>query len=81
MQTVNNINHKKIGRHKAIGLAYCDTGNIVIDERLRGEDHLYILVHEIIHIQNPLWSEIKVIGHSKEMAKLIWENNYRRVEL
>jgi predicted metallopeptidase len=81
MTSVKNITHKKIPKNIARGLAYCDTGNIVIDERLKGQDHLYILIHEILHIQNIQWSEIKVIGHAQELAKLLWENNYRRVDL
>ena len=56
MKTVNNITHKKIGQHKAIGLAYCDTGEIVIDNRLKGYEHLRVLIHEITHIQNSKWS-------------------------
>lgn len=81
METVKSITHKKLGRFKAHGLAYCDDGNICIEERLRGQRHLYVLVHEIVHIQNPTWSEIKVEGHSKEMADLLWEQGYRRVDL
>jgi len=80
MKSVNEIVHKKLGKHKAIGLAYKETGVIHIDERLKGIQHLQTLIHEIVHIQNPKWSEIKVEGHSAEMAKLIWENNYRKIE-
>jgi len=80
MKSVNEIVHKKLGKHKAIGLAYKETGVIYIDERLKGVQHLQTLIHEIVHIQNPKWSEIKVEGHSAEMAKLIWDNNYRKIE-
>lgn len=81
MKKVVSIVYKKIGRHKARGLAYTDTGHILIDERLRGKELLYVLVHESIHIQNPTWSEIKVIGHSEELTNILWGQGYRRVEL
>lgn len=77
---VTDIKHKKIGRHKAVGLAYKETGEIVIDERLKGIDHLETLIHEILHILNPKWAEAKIIGHSKELTKIIWKQNYRRIE-
>lgn len=78
MKTVTDIKHKKLGRHKAIGLAYKDTGEIVIDERLKGFEHLQATLHESLHIQNKKWSEIKVEGHSTELAKILWELGYRR---
>jgi hypothetical protein len=81
MERVKSITHSKIGRNKAIGLAYCESGEIVIDERLRGKEHLEILLHEVVHILNPKWSEIKVIGHANEMAKILWDQKYRKVDL
>jgi hypothetical protein len=80
MKSVNQIIHKKLGKHKAVGLAYKEEGVIFIEQNLKGINHLETLIHEIVHIQNPKWSEIKVKGHSAEMAKLLWDNNYRKVE-
>lgn len=74
------ISFEKLGRQWADGLAYCDDRAIKIDSRLKGYNLFYTLIHEIMHIQNPKWSEIKVEGHSKEMALLLWEQNYRRVD-
>ena len=81
MERVKSIKHSKIGRNKAIGLAYCESGEIVIDERLRGIEHLTVLIHECLHIFNPKWSEIKVEGHANEMAKILWDQKYRKVDL
>ncbi len=64
--------HRKLGKHKAIGLAYCEERVIHIDERLKGEEWFYVILHECLHVQNPKWSEIKVIGHSREMASIVW---------
>ena len=79
MNRVQSITTKKIGKHKALGLAYTETGEIVIDERLKGFQHLLILIHEIMHVQNPRWGEEKIKGHSEEMARLLWEQHYRKV--
>jgi len=81
MKTVKSITHRKIKKDVARGLAFTDTGEIHIDERLKGIEHLEILVHEILHIQNPKWGEAKIIGHSKEMSELLWQQGYRRVSL
>ena len=81
LKSVNQVIHKKLGRNKAIGLAYKEDGIIHIDERLKGIEHLQTLIHEVAHIQNPKWSEIKVEGHSAEIAKILWENNYRKIDV
>ena len=81
MKTVKEIKHVKIKSDVARGLAWTDTGIIHIDTRLKGIEHLEILIHEILHIQNPRWSEMKIRGHSAEMAKLLWVQSYRRVDL
>ena len=79
MKSVSEIKHVKIKSNYARGLAWTDTGIIHIDTRLMGKEHLEILIHEICHIQNPRWSEIKVIGHSRELADLLWQEGYRKV--
>lgn len=80
MNTVKSVIHRKIKKDVARGLAFIDIGEIHIDERLKGLEHLEILIHEILHIQNPKWSESKIIGHSKELSKIIWEQKYRRID-
>ena len=81
MKTVNSIIHRKINKRSARGLAFTDTGIIHIDSRLRGLEHLEIMVHEIIHVQNDKWSEAKVIGHAKEISALLYKHGYRRIHL
>ena len=81
MKTVTSIESKKIKHFKAEGLAYKETGRIVIDSRLKGFPKLETVIHEIVHVQNPRWSEIKVIGHAREMATLLWELRYRQSDL
>ena len=79
MKTVKSITHKKLGREKAHGQAFKEDGVIEIDIRLKGLDHLDTVIHEIMHIQNKRWPEAKVIGHSNEMAQLLWDLGYRRI--
>lgn len=85
MNSVAIIEHKKIPRHKihgdVDGLAFPGEKKIVLQDYLKGYNHFYTLIHEIMHLQNPKWPEMKVRGHSEEMAKLLWKQRYRRVDL
>lgn len=81
MEKVKSVIHRKIKKDVARGFAFVDIGEIHIDERLNGIEHLEILIHEILHVQNPKWSELKIIGHSKELAKILWEQKYRRCDI
>jgi len=75
------ISYKKLGRNKAHGLAWDKEREVVIDSGLTGQDLLETLIHEIMHCQNPKWPEIKIVGHSKEMADLLWQQGFRKVQL
>ena len=76
-----DLKYRKLGQHKALGLAWKDKRLAEVDIRLVGLERLTIICHEIFHVQNPTWSEIKVEGHSKQLAELIWEQGYRKIEL
>ena len=71
---------RKLGKEKALGLAYKEARTIHIDSRLKGLEKLTVLIHEIIHIQQPGWPEIRVEGNAKELANLLWNNNIRIIE-
>lgn len=73
--------HRKLGKHKADGLAWEETKTIEIDERLNGFAYLETVIHEVMHIQNPAWSERKVVIHSKEMARVLWSQGFRWVDI
>jgi hypothetical protein len=79
MKTVKQIVHRKLGKEQAFGQADTDTGLVEIDSRLKGVEHLDTLIHEILHVQNPRWGELKVQGHATELATLLWEQGYRRI--
>ena len=67
--------------YKAHGLAWTDKRTIAIDKRLKGQERLETIIHEIMHIQNPKWPEIMVEGKANEMAQILWELNYRCCDL
>lgn len=70
----------KLGRSKAMGLAWPDDRVIAIDSRLSGKELLDTLIHEIMHCQNPKWPEIMVAGKATELADLLWDVGYRLVD-
>jgi hypothetical protein len=74
------IFYRKLGKEQALGLAFKDTRVIHIDSRLQGLEKLTVLIHEIMHVQQPKWAEIKVEGNAKELAQLLWENKIRILE-
>lgn len=72
------IIYRKLGKEKALGQAHSD-GLIEIDERLKSKKKLEIIIHEMLHILNPEFSESKVLDQSKKMSKILWQENYREV--
>ena len=74
------ILYSHLGNYKADGLAWPEDRTIAIDKRLKGQRKLEVIIHEIIHIQNPKWSEIMVEGKAKELADILWELNFREVD-
>lgn len=71
---------RKLGKEKVWGLAHLANNEIELDERLKGYRFLLYLIHEFMHIRNPLWSETKVRIESSKMAKIIWEQQFRKIE-
>jgi hypothetical protein len=72
--------YRKLGRERAYGFAHHGDDVIEIDERLQGKQFIEILIHEIMHLQNPEWSEEEVLRKSKEMCAIIWKEGVRPVE-
>ena len=71
---------KKLGRQKAVGQAYTDAKVIEIDPRQTSKNYLDTLIHELLHVYNPEWSENKVAKTANEMTQIIWQKNYRRIK-
>lgn len=73
------IKYRKLGKEKAMGLAYKKEREIHIDSRLNGKDLLNVMIHEIMHVQSPRWAEIKVEDYSKEMSDIIWDEMIKKM--
>lgn len=71
--------NRKLGKHKAYGLAYTDSNEIHLDTRMGAKKHLNISVHEALHVIFPDWSENKVTQTANKISKFLWEQNYRKV--
>lgn len=74
------VKDKKLGKQGAWGQAFEHLNLIELDIRLVGKKHLEILLHEILHILEPEWSETKVKRTSKEITKVLWLQKYRRID-
>lgn len=89
------VRFRRLGKHKANGgkvdgLAWGydndktgrwePSGLIEIDVRLKGIDLLDTVIHEMIHTHNPQMGEPEVKRQAREIAKVLWKMNYRRVE-
>lgn len=74
------VTHRKLGKHKADGLAWVEEKHIEVDTTLTGRKRLEIMIHELLHVLNPEWSESKVIKQSKRISSVLWRERYRRLE-
>lgn len=75
------VSHRKLGQEKAWGLAHIGFEAIELDISLKGRRHLLYLIHEMLHIIHPDWSENRVVLTSRKMTKVIWDQKYRRADL
>lgn len=73
------IVYRKLGREQAYGVASSD-GIIEIDSRLKSKKHLEVLIHEVMHLLQPEDSEDEIIEKSITLTKILWKENYRRID-
>jgi hypothetical protein len=73
------IIYRKLGKEQAYGIASSD-GIIEIDSRLKSKKHLEVLIHEVMHILQPEDSEEEIIEKSITLTKILWKENYRRID-
>jgi hypothetical protein len=71
----------KLGRQRAWGQATIGEGLIEIDPRLGAKRQLEVLCHEQIHLNFPEASESQVDRAGKDLAAMLWDQDYRRVLL
>lgn len=80
MKKATKVVVRKLGREQADGLAYKDYSEIHIDERLKGKDYILTLIHELIHIHQPEFSEDVVIRLSNLLTNDLWRLKIRRID-
>jgi hypothetical protein len=71
----------KLGRQRAWGQATIGEGLIEIDPRLGAKRQLEVLCHEQVHLTFPDLSESQVDRAGKDLAAMLWDQDYRRVLL
>ena len=72
---------RKLGKERAWGQATIGEGLIEIDPRLGAKRQLEVLCHEQVHLTFPELPEAQVDRAGKDLCKLLWAENYRRVVL
>ena len=77
----SKVVYVKLGRQRAWGQATIGEGLIEIDPRLGAKRQLEVLCHEQVHLTFPEMSEAQVDRAGKDLAKMLWAQDYRRVLL
>lgn len=70
---------RKLGREQAWGQATIGENLIEVDPRLGAKRQLEVLCHEQVHLTFPDMTEEEVDRAGKDLARLLWAQNYRRV--
>jgi hypothetical protein len=80
---MTKVIEKKLGREKALGIVNEKNprSRIYVDPRQRSRTYMGTIIHEKLHLLFPKWSETKVLRIEKELRDVLWEHNYRKVQL
>ena len=70
---------RKLGKEKAWGQATIGENLIEIDPRLGARRQLEVLCHEQVHLTFPSMTESDVDRAGKDLAAVLWAQDYRRV--
>jgi hypothetical protein len=70
---------RKLGKERAWGQATIGENLIEIDPRLGARRQLEVLCHEQIHLTFPFLTETQVDRAGKDLAAVLWSQDYRRV--
>jgi len=73
------VKDRKLGREKAFGLAYIDTGKIHIDPRQSSKTRLNTLLHESLHVIFPDMSESRIKTVTGRLTQVLLKDNWRRI--
>lgn len=70
---------RRLGREKAFGQAYMGLDIIEVDPRQDERERLDTIIHELLHLLLPGWSEREVIRGARWISQNLWREKYRRV--
>ena len=73
------IREKRLGRERALGQAWHGENVVEIDPRQCESERLDTLIHELLHLMEPEWSEERVVEVAGWLSKILWRQKYRRV--
>ena len=75
------IAERKLGKHRAVGLAHVEERLIEVDPRQSSKDYLDTLVHELLHIIGPSkeWPEETVEKVANIITVHLWKAGFRRI--
>jgi hypothetical protein len=73
------IREKRLGRERALGQAWHGENVVEIDPRQRESERLDTLIHELLHLMEPEWSEERVVEVAGWLSRILWRQGYRRV--
>ena len=74
------LSYRKLGREKARGQFIQAAGLIEIDSRLKGEEHLEVIIHEALHALQPHHDEETITRDALNLARILWVDGYRKSE-
>lgn len=72
---------KRLTSHRG----YCDSPDapsksIEIDSKLKGEERLEVLIHEMLHASGWILDEEWVASTAHDIARILWRLGYRHAE-
>ena len=74
------IEFKKLGKKRALGLAYKEENRIELDSSLKGKDFINVMIHEVTHIMFPYLIEDVVDNYANTLAEILYKHGVNKNE-
>lgn len=69
---------KRVGMYFYVTSGAVSADTILIDPNQNQRSFLNTLIHEMLHRECPGWTESHVRGSANRIARIIWEQGYRK---
>lgn len=73
-----SVVEKDLSGDKALGISYPGLRLIEIHEKQCESERMDTLIHELLHLMRPSWSEKEVIRVANYLTRHLWAQGYRR---